>query len=62
MDVTDLKLNSRYWCWWLHRILLYRGKTNDGMYIFEDFGDEEFYFTEYQVRKFKPYKGGTKYE
>lgn len=53
MDVTDLKLNSRYWCWWMHRFLMYKGKNPDGLYIFEDFGDETFCFTEDQVHKLK---------
>lgn len=51
MNTIDLKRNCRYWCWWMHRYLLYKGKTSNGMYLFEDFGDELFCFTEDQVRK-----------
>ena len=53
MNATDLNMNSKYWCWWLHRYLLYKGKTSNGMYLFEDFGDVPFCFTEDQVRKLK---------
>ena len=49
MKPEELKSNFHYWCYWLHRILLYNGKTDTGLYIFEDFGDALFYFTEQQV-------------
>lgn len=56
MKVADLKLNSKYWCYWFHRYLLYKGKTSDGMYLFVDFGDRLFYFTENSVHELRQYK------
>ncbi len=53
MNVTDLKLNSRYWCYWLHRYLLYKGKTQEGLYIFEDFGNDMFFLTKAQLNDLK---------
>ena len=49
MNPDDLKLNAEYWCWWMHRILLYKGKTSNGAYQFEDFGDETFFLPEADV-------------
>lgn len=49
MNPEDLKLNAEYWCWWMHRILVYKGGISNSSYQFEDFGDETFFLSKADV-------------
>lgn len=60
MKVTELQKNKKYWCWWMHRYLLFKRLTTiDGKpnkYIFEDFGDAQIILTPDQIEKLQPTK------
>ena len=49
MNTIQLTPGCKYWCYWLHRFLMFKEKNPDGLYVFEDFGDELFCLTENQV-------------
>lgn len=54
MASKDLTIIGRYWCWWLHRFLYYKGKykTRGTMiYQFKDITDEPFSLKEEDVEK-----------
>lgn len=56
MNPEDLKLNAEYWCWWLHRILVYKGTISYGsLYQFKDFDDETFFLSEADVHDLEIY-------
>ena len=56
MNPEDLKLNTEYWCWWIHLILVYKGRTfNNFFYQFEDFDDEPFFLSEADVHDLEIY-------
>jgi len=33
-----MEINSVWWCWWMSRYLIYKGKIGNE-YFFEDYGD-----------------------
>lgn len=53
---SQLKQGKTYWCWWLSRILIYKGKNSiTKKYAFEDFGGVPKNFTEEEVKKLTTY-------
>ena len=55
MNPEDLKLNAEYWFWFMHRILVYKGRTSNGLYQFKDFGDETFCLSKADVHDLEIY-------
>lgn len=61
MRIDELEKNKKYWCWSMHRILIYKGTGMQitglpKMYRFIDFGDCEILMTSDQVEQLEVYK------
>jgi hypothetical protein len=46
-----MRKGEQFWCWWLHRYLIFVAVESNGTYHFEDFGDEQIYLNQVQVEK-----------